>query len=124
MFINNIKKFCTFTLADCFVFLAKVKQNYEKTKYFICLFEKSCYICNKFKIMDIKKETVKNVLEGMFNVIEKDKIELYQSLISKKCFDKIDDIEDFYFSMMILKNNKKQQKTVNYHLLRTLQHAH
>ena len=48
----------------------------------------------------MKKDKIKEVLVGMFDVIEKDKIELYQSIIDKKCYDNINDLQEFYFGLI------------------------
>ena len=48
----------------------------------------------------MKKDKIKEVLNGMIDNISKEQIELYQSLIDKKCYENITDIEEFYFGLI------------------------
>ena len=48
----------------------------------------------------MKKDKIKEVLNGMFDNIGKEQIELYQSLIDKKCPVNITNIEEFYFRLI------------------------
>lgn len=48
----------------------------------------------------MEKDKIKEVLSGMFNNIRKEQIELYQSLIDKRCPVNIADIEDFNFGLI------------------------
>jgi len=48
----------------------------------------------------MEKDKIKEVLNGMFDNIEKKQIELYYSLIDKKCPVNITDIEEFYFGLI------------------------
>ncbi len=48
----------------------------------------------------MKKEKVKEVLNGMLDIIEQKQIDLYNKLIDEKCFDETKNIEEFYFSLI------------------------
>lgn len=48
----------------------------------------------------MKKDRIKEVLELMSDSIEADKIELYKKLIDEKCFENINDIDEFYFGLV------------------------
>lgn len=46
------------------------------------------------------KDKIKEVLNFMFNTIDKNQIELYNKLIDEKCFDNIENVEDFYLGLI------------------------
>jgi len=48
----------------------------------------------------MKKDKIKEVLNGMIDNISKEQVELYQSLIDKRCYENITDIEEFYFGLI------------------------
>ncbi len=48
----------------------------------------------------MEKEKIIDALHLISNSIENDKIELYKRLITEKCFDKIETIEEFYFGII------------------------
>ena len=48
----------------------------------------------------MEKDKIKEVLNMMANSIRQDQVELYNKLIDEKCFDKIRDIDDFYFGLI------------------------
>lgn len=48
----------------------------------------------------MEKERIKEVLNFMADSIEQRHIDLYNKLIDKKCFDKIEDVEDFYIGLI------------------------
>ena len=48
----------------------------------------------------MKKEKIKEVLNFMADSIEKSYIDFYKKLIDEKCFNKIEDVEDFYLGLI------------------------
>ena len=72
----------------------------------------------------MNKETIKATLEGMFNFIEKEKIELYKSLIDKSVYaNNIKDFQDFYLNLVYPYNNFLEgSSTVNKNLRNILQY--
>ena len=48
----------------------------------------------------MEKLKIKEVLNLMFDSIGQEEIDLYTKLIDKKCFDKIEDIDDFYLGLI------------------------
>lgn len=50
--------------------------------------------------MALEKEKIEEVLNGMLGSIEQDNIDLYKKLIEKRGNIKIEDCEDFYFSLI------------------------
>lgn len=48
----------------------------------------------------MNKDKIINVLDGLLGTIEKDKIELYKSLIDKSKYKKFESIDDFFFGLV------------------------
>ena len=48
----------------------------------------------------MEKARIKEVLNFMFDSIENNQIELYGKLIDEKCFEKIEDVQDFYLGLI------------------------
>jgi hypothetical protein len=48
----------------------------------------------------MEKSRIKEVLNFMAGSIEQKEIELYGKLIDEKCFDKIEDVQDFYLGLI------------------------
>jgi hypothetical protein len=48
----------------------------------------------------MEKERIKEVLDLMSNSIKQNEIDLYKKLIDEKCFDKIEDVDDFYLGLI------------------------
>jgi hypothetical protein len=48
----------------------------------------------------MEKSKIKEVLNFMADSIEQKEIELYGKLIDEKCFDKIEDVQDFYLGLI------------------------
>jgi hypothetical protein len=48
----------------------------------------------------MKKEKIKEVLELMCDSIEQKEIELYEKLIDERCYENIDDFQEFYYGLI------------------------